>query len=78
MVDELSRSLAAEGCEVLIISPFYNYNKKGEVDYLKREGVVWKMNFTTYIGHQRAEVGCHSGVESGINMPYSLYTSLFF
>lgn len=38
MVDELSKELARLGEEVYIITPYYEYNKKKETNYLLRDG----------------------------------------
>jgi len=40
MVDELSVGLAALNEKILVISPYYHRNKKGETDYLKRDNIV--------------------------------------
>jgi transaldolase len=37
MVDELSQGLATLKEKVLVISPYYHRNKKGETDYLKKD-----------------------------------------
>ena len=70
MVDELSQSLAAEGCDVYVISPYYNYNRYGEVDYLKTEGIQWHMNVGTFIGDHYCDVGCHRGEEHGVRLHF--------
>jgi starch synthase len=49
MVNELTQALAALGCEVHVISPYYNFNRKGKTDYLKDEGIHYKRNIVTYI-----------------------------
>ena len=56
------------GCEVYVISPYYNYGKDGKTPgYLaKEEFIKWERNITTFIGNERVEVGVHSGVELGI------------
>jgi len=67
MVDELTKAMAQLGCEVHIISPYYNFNRKGETDYLAREGVKWTQNVTTFVGPERVELGVHHLKESYIN-----------
>ena len=46
MVDELSIGLAQRGEEVIVISPYYERNRKGETGYLARDpaGISYKFN----------------------------------
>lgn len=39
MIDELSKQLQCFGENVVVVSPFYDRNKKGESDYLRRDGI---------------------------------------
>ena len=66
MVDELTRALVLLGCEVIVISPYYNFDRKGQTGYLKEEGVTWLKNITTYVGNERIDVGIHELKEHGI------------
>jgi hypothetical protein len=71
MVDELTRALAALGLDIHVISPYYNFNRKGKTGYLEAEGnhsnlriltllgVHWLQNIVTYIGFEYCEVGIH-------------------
>ncbi|KAM9964867.1 hypothetical protein ACTFIW_004659 [Dictyostelium discoideum] len=71
MLDELTRSLQLLGCEVHIISPYYNYGKGGRTGYLeKEEGIRWKRNVLTYVGPDRVEVGVHEGMDKGIHLHF--------
>lgn len=38
MVDDLTLALAALGLDIYIISPYYNFNRKGKTGYLAEEG----------------------------------------
>jgi hypothetical protein len=38
MVDDLTQALVSLGLEIHIISPYYNFNRKGKTDYLAAEG----------------------------------------
>jgi hypothetical protein len=38
MVDELTQELAYNGVDVSVITPYYNWNKKGETGYLEKDG----------------------------------------
>lgn len=40
MVDDLTLALAGLGLEIYIISPYYNFNRKGKTGYLAEEGVA--------------------------------------
>ncbi|KAF2075592.1 hypothetical protein CYY_003097 [Polysphondylium violaceum] len=71
MLDELTRSLQLLGCEIHIISPYYNYGKGGRTGYLeKEEGIKWKRNVLTYVGPDRVEVGVHEGIDKGIHLHF--------
>lgn len=41
MVNELTQALAALGREIHIISPYYNFNRKGQTGYLAAEGEIF-------------------------------------
>ena len=66
MVDELTQALQALGCEVILISPYYNYDRKGATGYLKREGVTHLKNIVAFVGNEPIEVGVHELKENGI------------
>jgi len=77
MLDELTRALAVLGAEIHIISPYYNYNRKGNTDYLKAEGINYKQNVATYVGNEYVEVGVHYGYEYGVHLHF-LHNFKFF
>eukprot|EP00026_Physarum_polycephalum_P000161 Phypoly_transcript_00161.p1 GENE.Phypoly_transcript_00161~~Phypoly_transcript_00161.p1 ORF type:complete len:2059 (-),score=306.68 Phypoly_transcript_00161:106-6282(-) len=79
MLDELARSLVLLGCEVYVISPYYNYGKDGKTPgYLEKEEFIkWERNITTFIGNEKVEVGVHSGVEFGVKH-YFLHHFTYF
>ena len=67
MVDELTQALVSLGCEVIVISPYYNFDRKGSTGYLKKEGVKQHSeNIIAYVGHEPVEVGVHSLKENGV------------
>jgi len=70
MVNELTQALAALGAEVHVISPYYNYDRKGKTGYLKEEGIVYKQNIITYVGNEYLEVGYHYGCEHGVHLHF--------
>ena len=51
MVDELSKELVKLGEEVYIISPYYEYNKKNETNYLIRDGFSYDRNIKVWAAH---------------------------
>merc|ERR1712137_181216 len=66
MVDELTQALVALGCDVIVISPYYNFDRKGATGYLKKEGVKHLKNIVAFVGHEPIEVGIHELKENGI------------
>lgn len=60
MVDNLSRSLANQGQRVVVISPYYDRNRRGETDYLKRDGILYEKNLTVSMpSGETLDVGFH-------------------
>jgi hypothetical protein len=49
MVNELTQAMAALGLDIHIISPYYNFNRKGKTGYLEAEGIHWLQNIVTYV-----------------------------
>jgi len=70
MVDDLTQALVSLGLEIHIISPYYNFNRKGKTDYLAAEGIKWVQNLQTNVGNDRVEVGVHTGQENGVNLHF--------
>eukprot|EP01114_Cavostelium_apophysatum_P006786 TRINITY_DN1825_c0_g1_i1.p1 TRINITY_DN1825_c0_g1~~TRINITY_DN1825_c0_g1_i1.p1 ORF type:complete len:1954 (+),score=547.30 TRINITY_DN1825_c0_g1_i1:198-6059(+) len=70
MVNELTQALAALGFDVHIISPYYNYNRKGQTGYLKAEGIDYVQNVSTYVGNEYVELGVHKGKEHGVTLHF--------
>lgn len=69
-MNELTQALASLGCEVHVISPYYNFNRKGKTDYLKDEGIHYKRNISTYVGSEYIELGIHQGFEHGVHLHF--------
>ncbi len=69
MVDELSQGLVQLGEEVIMISPYYERNRKGETDYLSRDPVEFN-----YIGNievtldAKYSFGVHYGKCNGVKL----------
>lgn len=68
MVDELTQDLAELGCDVHVISPYYNRNRRGEHGYLAADGIHWVQNIHTWVGAERVEVGIHEGWINGVHL----------
>lgn len=68
MVDELSQGLAMLGERVIMVSPYYAKNRKGETDYLARDPIkiVHKLNFEVWSGGFKYIVGVHEGNANGV------------
>lgn len=61
MVAELTEQLSRFLPDVIVISPYYNFNRNGETGYLDRDGIKWARNITTHVGPERVDVGVHVG-----------------
>ncbi len=77
MVDELSVGLAALNEKILVISPYYHRNKKGETDYLKRDNIVHQMNIKIFCNNEAFELGVHYGVVNNVHL-YFLHNPTIF
>ena len=69
MVDELTQGLATIGQEVIVITPYYERNRKGESGYLSRDPVEFKHigNITVQLD-TRATFGIHFGVVNNVKI----------
>jgi glycogen synthase len=69
MVDELSQGLVHLGEEVIVISPYYEKNRKGESGYLSRDPVEFKhIGNIDVILDQKFTFGVHHGVCNGVKL----------
>ena len=79
MVDELSQGLQSIGQEVIMISPYYNQNRKGQSGYLNND--PFNIHYIRNVGIDldgRYEFGVHYGEgNGGINI-ISYITQIFF
>jgi glycogen synthase len=71
MVDELSIGVAALGQEVIVISPYYERNRKGQTGYLAKDpaGIHYKDNITVDI-NGGTTLGVHEGVVDGVRVVF--------
>jgi len=63
MVDELTQSLASMGEDVIVITPYYEKNRKGETGYLSKDPVGFKhIGNIEVVLDQKYILGIHHGV----------------
>lgn len=69
MVDELSQGLASEGREVIMITPYYDKNRKGESNYLKTDPIKFEHigNITIHLDTYYS-FGVHYGIVNGVKI----------
>ncbi|MEB3327593.1 MAG: glycogen/starch synthase, partial [Synechococcus sp.] len=80
MVEELSCTLAEDLKveDVVVISPFYEYGRKGEQDYLRADGIEWRMNVEVVVGVLgKITIGVHEGMHKGRRLVF-LHHSQYF
>ena len=72
LVDELTRSIAKRGYRVVVVTPYFNYNKYGHTDYLRPEdGFVYKGNISVDIScSERQDFGVHTGKEHEVDLVF--------
>ena len=78
MVDELSQGLSSLGQEILMISPYYNHNRKGLSNYLSNDpfNIHYIKNITINLDSSYS-FGVHNGFGNNINY-YFLHNSKVF
>ena len=79
MVDELSQGLNTLGQEVIMISPYYNQNRKGISNYLANDPFNIKYLRNVYINlDNKYEFGVHYGTGNGGIKYYFLHNANIF
>ena len=79
MVDELSQGLRSIGQEIIMISPYYNQNRKGKTDYLAND--PFNIHYTKNVAIQldnRYEFGVHYGEGNNGIKYYFLHNAAIF
>lgn len=68
MVDELSIGLASLGERIIMVSPYYAINRKGETDYLAKDPIKirHRLNFDVWLGGFKYVIGVHEGNANGV------------
>jgi len=71
MVDELSIGLADLGQEIIVISPYYERNRKGQAGYLAQDpaGIKYVDNINVNIGGGFT-IGVHEGTVKGVKVVF--------
>lgn len=77
MVDELAKELVRLGEEVYIFTPFYQYNKKKQTDYIQKDGFTYERNIKVRTAHLEYEFGIHRGKHCGVNFVWYHNPELF-
>ena len=78
MVDELSQGLVLLGEEVIVISPYYEKNRKNETGYFSRDPVVFShIGNVEVVLDQKYTFGVHHGICNGVKL-YFLHNSEIF
>ncbi|KAL0212721.1 hypothetical protein RCL1_006347 [Eukaryota sp. TZLM3-RCL] len=67
MVFELTKKMADQGESVVVISPYYHYNKFHETGYLEKDGVKYLGNISINLGDASpSTLGVHGGFIGGV------------
>ena len=79
MVDELSQGLTSIGQEIIMISPYYNQNRKGHTNYLSNDpfNIHYIRNVVINLDN-RYEFGVHYGTGNGGIKYYFLHNANIF
>ena len=77
LMNELTKILSELGNEIIVISPYYNMNKKGEQNYLIKEGIKQIGTVTTTIANEQINCGLHYMRENNIDL-YFLHNYTHF
>jgi glycogen synthase len=78
MVDELSVGLAKLGQEVIVISPYYDRNRKGVTGYLEKDpaGFQYVDNISVQADH-KFTLGVHEGIVNGVKLVFLHHAEIF-
>lgn len=76
MVDELSVGLADLGQEVIVISPYYERNRKGHTGYIQADGIHYKDNLHVDIAGG-CTLGVHEGMVKGVKLVFLHNSDLY-
>lgn len=77
MIDELSQGLAAFNENIIVISPYYHKNKKGQTGYLQEDKITHLLNFKIFVGSEEVEIGVFYGIVNKVNL-YFIHNEIIF
>lgn len=78
MVDELTIGVARLGVPVTVISPFYDRDKKGRPDYLRKDRILFTGRVVTvHVGGGGVSLGLHAGFVNGVRLFFLHNASVF-
>ena len=63
--------------DVMVITPYYELNKRGESGYMKKDGFEYKFNVDIWMLGQKVSVGVHEGLVNGVKL-YFLHNIEYF
>jgi len=78
MVDELALGLAKLGKEVIVISPYYEKNRKGKTGYLAEDpaGIVYVDNITV-TSDAKYTLGVHEGIVGNVKVVFLHHSEIY-
>mmetsp|Transcript_17015 Transcript_17015/g.21520 ORF Transcript_17015/g.21520 Transcript_17015/m.21520 type:complete len:367 (+) Transcript_17015:1656-2756(+) len=78
MVDELSLGLAELGQEVIVISPYYDRNRKGVTGYLSKDPAGFEyIDNITVTADVKITLGVHEGTVGGVKLAFLHHAEIF-
>ncbi|CAK79065.1 unnamed protein product (macronuclear) [Paramecium tetraurelia] len=77
MVDELTQELAKMNEEVILITPYYHRNKKGETGYILSDGFQHIRNIEIWLQGEKIIMGVFEGVFNGVRL-FWLHNEQYF
>jgi starch synthase len=77
MVDDLTVELAHMKEDVIVISPYYERNKRGETGYLEKDGMKHIRNIDIWVDGVKYVFGVHYGVFNMVKLYWLHNPELF-
>lgn len=78
MVDELTQELAKMGEDVILVTPYYEKNKKGQSGYLEADGIKYLQNVEVICDGVKQIVGVHEGTVNGVRLFWLHHVEFFY
>jgi hypothetical protein len=78
MVDELTIGVSRLGVPVTVVSPFYNVDKKGRMDYLRGDRILFTGRVVKVrVGPHHVQLGLHAGFVRGVRLLFLHNAEIF-